>query len=248
MNFQDLFGSFKKSASERSHNQKLVFLLATTCVVLAIGLVNKKTVVILVPPELSQESEISSNNASAEVKKAWGLMVANLAGNVTPGNVGFIERSLKGVLAPQLYHELLEALQQQALTIKDGQITLTFVPSDVTYQASKNKVYVSGETTKRGPFSEPIREKKTFEFEIVVINYRPYVASWNAYAGGPRIDHQPQSPQEAKEALETQEALEAREASDPTPEMEERPVMESQSETESSITSEPVAQKLEGVQ
>lgn len=232
MNFKDLFGSLKRNSNQRSQNFKLTMLLAVSCVVMAFGLINKQPVVILVPPDLSQESEIASNNASAEVKKAWGLMVANLVGNVSPGNVGFVERSLKGVLDPALYHELLESIQEEALVIKDGQITVTFVPSDVTYQASKNKVYVSGETTKKGPFSEPVRGKKTFEFEIVVRNYRPYVATWKAYVGGPRIDHQPQNPQEshteesppgAPEELETLTEMESQAVIEPAAVMEMEP-------------------------
>jgi conjugal transfer pilus assembly protein TraE len=189
MNLSDFIDSFQGMARERIHSRITTIVLAVTCLLLVFALINKSPVVVLVPPELSQESEIANNNASAEVKKAWGLMVANLVGNVTPGNVNFAERSLKGLLAPHLYHELLESLQQQASTIKEGQITLTFVPTDVTFQASKNKVFVAGDMTKKGPFSEPVTEKKTYEFEIVVRNYRPYVAFWEVYSGGPRIDH-----------------------------------------------------------
>lgn len=187
MNWPSFRQSYGAMARERSGSRFIISGLVVLCLVLSFGLITKKPVVILVPPDLSQESEIAANNASAPVKKAWGLVVANLVGNVTPGNVEFVQRSLEGLLAPTLYNDLLKSLQDQALTIQEGQMSLSFVPESVTYQKSHNLVFVSGQSTKRGPFSEPVQEKRTYEFEIVVKNYRPYVLTWEAYAGNPRV-------------------------------------------------------------
>lgn len=197
MTLGKFFQDYRSMVKELHGGRVVILILILTVAVLSVGLVMKRPVVVLVPPNLSTEGEIAANNASAEVKKAWGLMVANLAGNVSPGNVNFVGEALGKVLDPSLYNELQASLQDQALALKEGQLTLSFAPENVIYQASRNRVFVTGQVVKQGPFSEPVKERRTYEFEIVIRDYRPYVVYWDSYSASPKLNPTSQDAEEA---------------------------------------------------
>ncbi len=62
-------------ASNRFLKICCVLLIALNFVAL-IGWLNKERMVILIPPDLSKESEIARNKASEGYKKAWGMYTA----------------------------------------------------------------------------------------------------------------------------------------------------------------------------
>jgi conjugal transfer pilus assembly protein TraE len=189
MKLPEFLNQYSGMRKERSYSRVIIGVLALACLILAQMASSKKPVVVLVPQNLQGEGTVSENTASANIKKAWGLTVGNLVGNVTPGNVDFVERALEGMLSPQLYHSMLLDIHEQAEAIRGGEISLSFVPAGVYFQASKNIVFVTGETTRTSRFGEPERGRRTFEFVIEVSDYRPSIVEWDAYSGGPRINY-----------------------------------------------------------
>jgi hypothetical protein len=90
-------GNFQKSWSQAlQDNASKNFLIAALLALNAIAVVGwfrtEKTTV-LVPPMHDETLEVSTKSASIGYKKAWALTVAQLAGNVTPGNAKRIEES-----------------------------------------------------------------------------------------------------------------------------------------------------------
>ena len=207
MRLLTFFDGYRGMTKERNVTRLLTIGLIGVCLVLSFALMNKKPIVILVPQNLDGQGVIANNTASAKIKEAWALTAANLVGNVSPGNVNFIENALEGLLAPSLYHEMLEDIHAQAQSIRDGNISLTFVPAGVYFQASKNLVFVMGDTTITSRFGKPERSKKTFEFLIEVENYRPRIVNWKTYKGGPRINYNQQ--QESQEDFQASSDLES---------------------------------------
>ncbi|MCK9172181.1 MAG: hypothetical protein M0O99_01685 [Desulfuromonas thiophila] len=205
MKLSDFLDSFQGMRKERTFSRAVTLGLLALSLILAVGLVSKKPIVMQIPMNLEGAGEMAHNAASANIKEAWGLTAANLVGNVSPGNVGFVEKALEGLLAPGLYHEMLHDIHMQARAIKEGNITLTFVPSSVFFQASKNRVFVAGDTTRESRFGLPERSKKTYEFVIEIENYRPVIVDWQAYAGGPRINYQPESSEDVERRKKAKE-------------------------------------------
>jgi len=187
LKLSDYLDSYKGLMQERKFSRAVTLAMVFTTMVLSVGLMQKKPVVVLVPPQLSEEGEISASNASSSIKKAWALTAANLVGNVSPGNVDFVESALEGILAPRLYHSLLESIHAQARSIREGNITLSFTATDVYYQKSSGLVFVTGTMSRSSRFGEPETYKRTFEFLVDVKNYRPQIAEWNAYDGNPDL-------------------------------------------------------------
>ena len=201
MKLPDFLNQYSGMQKERSYSRIIIVVLAVACLILSQAAASKKPVVVLVPQNLQEQGSVSENAASASVKKAWGLTVATLVGNVTPGNVDFVEQSLEGMLAPQLYHSMLLDIHEQAESIRGGDITLSFVPAGVYFQNSKNIVFVTGDTTRTSRFGTPEHGRRTFEFVIDVSDYRPSIVEWDAYTGGPRINYNREHPEEATDEI-----------------------------------------------
>ena len=86
-------------AATRGQNRMLfgsVSALSLVVLMQTFALLGRDRVVVLVPPELSAETEIARNRAGKDYTKAWGLHVATLIGNVTPGNGDFIKTEDQG--------------------------------------------------------------------------------------------------------------------------------------------------------
>ena len=76
-------------AENRLHRIVLLGLIVTNGLS-ALAALRTERAVVLVPPSLDKEVEITRNTASSELKESWGLYLAELLGNVTPTNADFI--------------------------------------------------------------------------------------------------------------------------------------------------------------
>ena len=65
------------------------------------------------PPTLSETAEVSRNQATQPYLESWGLYLAELMGNVTPGNVSFIRVAIEPLLSPAVYQQVVDALEIQ---------------------------------------------------------------------------------------------------------------------------------------
>ena len=72
-------------AENRLHRIVLLGLIVTNGLS-ALAALRTERAVVLVPPNLDKEVEITRNTASSELKESWGLYLAELLGNVTPTN------------------------------------------------------------------------------------------------------------------------------------------------------------------
>ena len=198
MKLPDFLNTYRGMTTERNFSRGIILVLSLVVMFLSFALAMKKPIVVLVPPNLEKEAEIAHNESGAEIKKAWGLTTASLVGNVSPGNVDFVERAISGLLSPALYLDMLQDLHDQANVIRDGDIAMTFTPISVFYQKSTNKTFVTGDWTREARFGTPERGKKTYEMEIKIENYRPVIVEWAAYEGGARTNEPPPAKGEEK--------------------------------------------------
>jgi conjugal transfer pilus assembly protein TraE len=65
-------------------------------------------------------------------------------------------------------------------------VAISFTPRHVVYEAETNKVFVSGELKSQGPSSKPDIKPRTYEFIIIIKNYRPSLAFIDVYPDDPR--------------------------------------------------------------
>jgi conjugal transfer pilus assembly protein TraE len=191
VNISDYLATLKGVQIQNQWQQIAILGLGLTNALTALALLFKATPVILVPPTLPGEVEIARNQGSSTLKESWGLYLAELLGNVTPGNAAFIERSLGPLLDAGIYPEVMAILGREVEALRMDRISIKFKSREVLYDAHLDRVYVSGEQTSQGPGSAPESRPRTYEFRIGFRHYRPVIEHIDVYADAPRIKETP---------------------------------------------------------
>jgi conjugal transfer pilus assembly protein TraE len=173
-------------ASNRFLKFVCLFLMSLDLLTL-IGWLKKDTSVILIPPGLSEQSEISKNKASEGYKKAWGMYTATLIGNVTPENADFVLDSFGGMVTGEIRSIVIEQIAQELDTLKQEKVSSTFEIVRVTYEPDSDKVFVTGRNRMTGAGGKSTPTEQTFEFKIDVKQYSPIITQMASYAGMPKI-------------------------------------------------------------
>jgi conjugal transfer pilus assembly protein TraE len=185
---------YKRFASTWLGLQKSNLFLKIVCVSLlaliflvVLGWLKKDTVVILIPPGLSEKSEIAKNKASEGYKKAWGMHTAILIGNVTPENADFIAESFSGMVSGEIRSIVTEKITQELDTLKEEKVSSSFEVVRVTYEPETDKVFVTGRNRMIGAGGKSIPDEQTFEFIIEVKQYSPVITHMDSYKGMPKL-------------------------------------------------------------
>lgn len=170
------------------NNLQLYALIGMSVLTLVLGLavVNKDTVVTVIPPNLNVEAEIGYDWASTSYKEAWALYLSLSLGNVTPTNASFVKNAIDPVLGPGIYQHTMKALEKQIDKIKSNHITLYFEPRRVLREEESGKIFVHGQSVLETPTGQRERTEKTYEFVISVLNYMPSLTYVDTYPGPPR--------------------------------------------------------------
>ena len=185
---------FTKSIEEmRSKIQSahlLVLVMVACNIVLALGLLFRDTVVTVVPWTLSGEAEVTKDDASQNYKESWGMAIALLLGNVQPATVDFIADRIKPLLAPEIYHEAVDALYSNAQILREERVTLRFEPRRVTCEKTSGRVFISGYSYSRlgTSMDEEKRHERTFEIGLEISEYAPVITYIDTYTGKARTE------------------------------------------------------------
>lgn len=158
--------------------------IALAMLVFAFIFIDRQTVV-MVPPEINEETEITHNQASASYKKSLGLYLASLIGNVHPGNTEFIMDTLDGLLAPSVYRDVKHEIMDQIDEIQIEDISITFEAQGVDYWPDTDRIVIYGNSIMRGRGDETDRTRMVYEFEVDVSGYMPQFTYINTYEGRP---------------------------------------------------------------
>lgn len=187
-----LFDTFKKSwgvaLKENATKNIVIVLLIITNLLAVFGWFRSHETVVLVPPTLDERVRVSQASASAGYKKSWGLYVAELMGNVSPGNVEFIINSLEGIMSPNVYRHMKEDLATQMEDIKEDSLTVSFEPNSIIYEKNTDKVFIYGKLITKGPSGDPKIFLRTYEMNVGVQFGRPWVTYFDVYTGLPRTE------------------------------------------------------------
>lgn len=171
MKLKDYLRTREGALAENKVGRVTIIVLALANVLLVGALSTKTQTVVMVPPTLEERSEVAAREASAEIKVAWGLYLANTLGNVTPRTSEFLKTNVSRFLSPRLYRAVVDGIEEQAKQIRDEQITLQFMPTLARYDADIGKVIVTGELVIRGLRGAERREIRTYEMGFIVRDY-----------------------------------------------------------------------------
>ncbi|WP_020482834.1 TraE/TraK family type IV conjugative transfer system protein [Methylomonas sp. MK1] len=186
MRWSDFLQTWDGQETENRFSRVVIIGLLVVCVITSLAAWRTERSIILVPPSLTQEVEVTRSQASSEFKESWGLFLAELLGNTTPANADFLKTAVEPLLAPDIYRSVLDAMSDQIKAIKMDRVAISFTPRHVDYEAETNKVFVSGELKSQGPSSKPDVKPRTYEFIIAIKNYRPRLEYIDVYPDSPR--------------------------------------------------------------
>ncbi|WP_445366670.1 TraE/TraK family type IV conjugative transfer system protein [Methylomonas sp. BW4-1] len=186
MKLSDFLRTWEGHETENRFSRVIIIGLLVICVITSLAAWRTERSIILVPPTLATEVEVTRSSASSEFKESWGLYMAELLGNTTPANADFLKVAIEPLLAPDIYRSVLDAMTDQIKAIKMDRVAISFTPRHVDYEAETNKVFVSGELKSQGPSSKPDIKPRTYEFIIAIKNYRPRLEFIDVYPDSPR--------------------------------------------------------------
>ena len=186
MRFLRYQASLRELAQNNATKNIIIAVLLATNTLLAWGWFTSTETIVLVPPTLDERVVVSSDDASEGYKTAWGVYVAEMMGNITPGNVEFISESMEAMFAAEAYRELRSTIGEQLEAISRERITVSFEPRQVYYEARTDKVFVSGRFHTSGAGSTGQALSRTFELRIEMRFGRPWVTHFVAYQEPPR--------------------------------------------------------------
>lgn len=173
--------------AENRYAKWIIGALAVANVLLAFKLVSRDEKVVLLPPLLEKQAELTQAAAGDTYKTAWGLFVASFIGNITPKNADFVKSNVGTYFSPSVYSELRDSIDASADALKNEGLSVSFSVTDTLYEPETDKVFVSGTTTTRArdnTAGESI--ERTYEFRISISNYRPIVTYFDIYRGPAR--------------------------------------------------------------
>jgi conjugal transfer pilus assembly protein TraE len=185
--------NFRDYATSFQGQQRLLFLavalsglLALAIAAMAWALLDKERVVVLVPPQLAEETAISADGASEDYLRSWGMFVADRIGNVTPANVQYTRAALEPLLAPAIYDEVIARLETEIEKVRRDRLSRSFEPHQVLLEPARNRVFVNGLMVTGTLVGAQTRTTVTIEIEMTVRGYRPRIAYITSYEGQPR--------------------------------------------------------------
>lgn len=188
MRMEALIGSWHDTRRLLAIMSGIASVLAIAVVFLVVMLIQKDRTVVLVPPRLVTEMEISRQGVTEDYLKVWGHFIAHTIGNVTPGTVQRTREFLGPMLAPNIYSEVVARLEIEIAKISIDQVTLRFEPRRVAAAVKDGRVWVEGQSVVKTIGEGEARTTKTFEFVIRNDGYTPLIIDLETYEGAARVE------------------------------------------------------------
>jgi conjugal transfer pilus assembly protein TraE len=185
MHIAEYLRSYNGMKRETLFYRLSVACLSVTVLALVGAFIVRDRVVVIAPYTLSSEAWVRSDDGSRSYKEAWALFFAQELGNVTPGNIDFVRERIGQLISPSIYKEFMEAMSQQALSIKEDRVVLRFEPGSVEYEKGTDKIFVSGRFFTKAFNEKETTELRTYEFRIRLSNYAPELVWMDTYSDPP---------------------------------------------------------------
>ncbi|MBD1389407.1 hypothetical protein IC617_08210 [Neiella sp. HB171785] len=178
--------SFSQAIASRNIMLLSNFILVVIVLFLFIKTATEDVRVVAIPPVFRSEIELVGDQANSTFKQGWAIHFAQMIGNVSPKNVGFVVDHVTGYLSPRLKKAIESSMTKAALSIQTRRIQRSFVIDDLHHNLNSDIVYVWGQRTTQAPHSKPLVERWTYEFKIASSNGMPRIVHQDNYEGLPQ--------------------------------------------------------------
>lgn len=188
MKSEQFVQSWNSTMNQNAFLKKVLVFALVIIFLLGLALAAKDRTVVLLPPQLDAEAQVSRSKASESMLTAWGISIAELLGNVTPGTSAFLQKSIDPMLAPSIRDRVLDAIAEQVKKIDKEQLSIAFEPAEARFDHRQNKVYVTGDLVTTNVRGVSDRQIRTYTMQFKVQNYRVMLADISVTAGPPQAE------------------------------------------------------------
>jgi len=182
--YKDTFSSMKSKIGVQNF---FIGTLVLSCLLLSYKVSNTQATTIILPPDFTDEIIISGDLANSNYSRSWAVHFSKMLGDVTPSTVDFTVNSVLKYMSPQLQKKAGAVIGRAIDQIKSESITRIYTPTEVSYEPSTNKAFVTGKSMfidTMGKMSKG--ELQTYEFIIKFKSGQPEVTHFNTYQGKPK--------------------------------------------------------------
>jgi len=175
--------------STRQANILLVAYSAiiTLGIILLIGqVVSMRERVVLVPPYINQQMKVGYASADPSFYESWGMYVAELTGNLTPGNEKYVRHTLRKLLAPKPYQAVNTAILATVAQEKTDKVVTAFVAQRTIWQPQTKTVFVYGTLHQISPAGRYVASStQTYQMNFQINHGQPVITAMSWYPGVP---------------------------------------------------------------
>jgi conjugal transfer pilus assembly protein TraE len=137
------------------------------------------------PSTLNEQISIKGNEANSSYKQMWAYAMAELIGNITPHNVGFVKDSITRVLSPRLQAKLEKQIDDMVSLVKAKNVSQLFIVQNMYHNENNDVIYIWGDKKSFVSGEQASSTKWTYEFKISVHNGSPRIVHIDQYKGSP---------------------------------------------------------------
>ena len=172
--------SFKDAMAATAVQKYANVAMAGALLLTSILAFNQRERVVLVPPIVHEQLEVSLASANAEYHKSWALYVATFVGNVNPGNSAFVADGLK------IYSYNRHRILEQSEDLRVSGRSLRFFPDKVIFEKASAKTFVTGKQEIVSASGAIKEQEVVYEMQIKIRDGMPVVSAFDYYTGAPR--------------------------------------------------------------
>lgn len=184
MEKKSFFNHFDQSINAAKTLVVVVIALVALNIFFGIALLRARTQTILVPPNLTEQVRIGYGVADAGYYKAWGLYVAEMIGNLTPGNADFVAKALGRLFAAEDYAKVHAAVLSQGEMMRQNGVVSFFRADAVIWEPQTGRVFVTGERREASPTGVATSvETITYQMHVSMQAGQPVLDQFSVYGG-----------------------------------------------------------------
>ncbi len=185
------FDLFRKNVDElASKSRILVGIVVLLSLIISIEgwvIATQSTRIVIVPPYLSKSVKVGYASANNAYYESFGLYVAELVGNLTPGNAPYVASALGKLFSSDAYQEVKSKVMTSAEEEKADNANFSFTAKRTIWQAANSTVFVEGVLHQINSSGEVVEKLSyTFAMQVRIEAGQPVLSSFQAYPGPAR--------------------------------------------------------------
>jgi conjugal transfer pilus assembly protein TraE len=181
---QHFFKNYDSAVASAKLLTAVVAALAVLNIAFAVALVRTRTQIVLVPPNLDKQVRIGYALADDAYYKSWGLYVAEMVGNLTPGNAEFVADSLGRLFAANDYVKVRSAVLANGQTMAQNGVVSFFKADAVVWEPQTQRIFVTGERRQVSPTGVATSVNTvTYQMHVRMVAGQPVLDQFSVYEG-----------------------------------------------------------------